>query len=77
MGIIPRILLVRTIVRLYHLDSNQMPEEKERWELHKDAACCFQQILKAAHYKIATVRTLTSHFTSHPIKKRYAGMRGK
>ena len=33
--------------KLHHLDFNEMPCEKARCELHKDAACCFEQILKA------------------------------
>ena len=31
-----------------------MPREKARWELHKDATCCFEQILEAAPLKTAT-----------------------
>ena len=34
--------------------------EKARWELHKDAVCCFEQILEAAPHKTAIVRPLTS-----------------
>ena len=30
---------------LHHLDSNEMLREKARWELHKNAACHFEQIL--------------------------------
>ena len=38
--------------------------EKTRWELHKDAACCFELILKSGHYKTA-IQPLTSHLTIH------------
>ena len=38
------------------------------WELHKDAACCFEQILEATPYKTADVLPLTSYLTNHPIK---------
>ena len=34
-----------TIVELYHLTFNETPVEKTRWELHKDTASCFEQIL--------------------------------
>ena len=32
-----------------------MHGEKARWELHKNATCCFEQILEAASYKTAVV----------------------
>ena len=48
--------------------SKEMDEEKVRWELHKNAAYCFEQILEAAHYKIAAVRPLTSFLTNLPSK---------
>ena len=50
-----------------------MLEAKARWELHKDAVCCFEQILEAAPHKTATVLPPASHLTSHPIKTRHAG----
>ena len=31
-------------------------------DLSKDTACCFEQILQAAHYKTAAVWTLNSYF---------------
>ena len=48
------------------MDFYKTPKEKARWELHKDAAYCFEQILKAATYKAAGLRLLTTHHTSHP-----------
>ena len=36
-------------------------EKKARWELHKDAAYCCEQISEAASYKTAVVRILVSH----------------
>ena len=39
---------VSTTLWQHHLDSNEVLEEKARWELLKDDACCFQQILEAA-----------------------------
>ena len=44
------------------------PGEKARWELHKQAVCCFEQKLETACYKTAAVQPLTSHLTSHPSK---------
>ena len=44
MGILPSNSCVSTTVQLYHLNCNEIPEEKARWEPHKNAACCFKQI---------------------------------
>ena len=46
--------------------TNKTLGEKARWELHKDAACYFESILEASHYKTAVVWPLTSHLTNHP-----------
>ena len=35
------------------------------WELHKDAACCFEQILEAALHKTAVVWPFTSYLTNY------------
>ena len=53
---------------LHHLDFNEMLRKKARWELSKDVAVCFEQILGVASNKTAAVRPLTSHFTNHPSK---------
>ena len=45
-----------------------MSGEKARWELLKNAACCFEQILEAASYKTAAVWPLTFYLTNHPRK---------
>ena len=60
MGILSSCSRVSTTVSL-HLDYNETQGEKARWELHNDAACCFQQILEAAPCKTAIGRPLTSH----------------
>ena len=39
------------IVWLHHLNFNETPSEKAKWELFKDAVCYFEQILEAAPYK--------------------------
>ena len=49
-----------------YLDLNEMPVEKVRWELCKDYASSFEQILEAAPYKTAAVGLFTSHYTNHP-----------
>ena len=41
-------------------------ETKARWELHKNAAYCFELVLEAALRKTAPIRPLTSHHTNHP-----------
>ena len=43
-------------------------EKKTRLELHKDAACCFKQILEAAPYKTVGIWPLTSHLINYPKK---------
>ena len=40
-----------SIVWLHHLDLNEALGVKPRWKLHKNAACCFEQILEAALQK--------------------------
>ena len=62
-----------------HLDSNETHGEKAKWELHKNAKCCFEQILEAALYENAVVWLLASNLTNHPSKmnKTYWAMREK
>ena len=36
-----------TIVWMHHLDFNETPKEKAKWELLKDPSCCFEQIHEA------------------------------
>ena len=50
-----------------------MPGEKARWVLHKDAVCCFEQILKPAPYKTAAVWPLNFHLINHPRRTRPVG----
>ena len=51
------------------LDFNEMTGEKARWEIQKNVACYFEQILEAEPYKTATTRTLTSRLTYHPSQR--------
>ena len=77
MRILPSCSHVSATVWLHHLDSNKMLGEKARWELHKVAMCCFEQILETALYKTAAVRSLTSHLTNQPGKKNKTCWRSK
>ena len=65
MGIFPSCSYVPTTVWLHHLGTNEMHGKKAWWELHKDAACCFEQILEASPLKTAAVQPLTSHLANH------------
>ena len=49
-------------------DLNKTLGEKARWELDKDAACSFEQTLKAAPYKATIVKLHASHLPNHPSK---------
>ena len=42
--------------------------EKVKWELHKDGASCFEQILEAAPNKTAAARPVSSYFTNYKRK---------
>ena len=54
----------------YDMDANGTDQEKKaRWELHKNAKCCFEQILKVRLHKRATIGPLTSYLTNHPSKR--------
>ena len=60
---------VKTIVWLHCSDFNKMPRGKARLELHKNVACCFELILKAALHKTLA----TSHLTNYLNKTIHAG----
>ena len=51
---------VGTTVRIHHLESNETYKENSAWELEKNSASCFEQILKAAHQQ-----TTSSYLLSH------------
>ncbi len=53
--ILPSCSHLSTNVCLYHLDSNETFEAKDRWELHKDAVCTPEQILETAPDKTTVV----------------------
>ena len=51
-------------------DLNETIREKAWRELHKNAACCFKQILEVALYKAPILWPLTSHLINHPNYKK-------
>ena len=57
---------VSTNVWMHHLKSIEMSGKKARWELHKNSASCFEQVLRAAVYKRVVVQPLTFHLPNHP-----------
>ena len=50
-----------------------MHGEKERWELFKKAAFCFEQILKATLHKTTAVGPLASYLKNQVRQREYAG----
>ena len=50
-----------------------MHGEKDKWELHKNATCCFEEILEATLHKTAAVQPSSSYLKNHSSKmnKRY------
>ena len=49
MRILPICTCISTTLWLHYLTC--LGEKKAGWELHKNAAYCFEQIMEAAHYK--------------------------
>ena len=39
-------IAMSVLISSHQLDFDEMPGEKTRWELHKEVACCLEQILK-------------------------------
>ena len=68
--ILPGCSHVGTTVWLNNKDFNKSLSKKKnaRWELHKNVACCFEQILEATPEKTASVWPLVSYLTNHPSK---------
>ena len=58
---------------MHHQDYNETLGEKGWKELHKNATCCFEQIMEAKPYKTAAVRSLTAYLPNYPnkMKKTY------
>ena len=50
----------------YHIDANKTHGEKDRRKLHKNATCCFEQILEATSYKtVAITKTIPERQIRH------------
>ena len=47
--------------RIHHLDTDESPREKARWDLCKNATSYIEQILGATFHKPAAVQQPTSH----------------
>ena len=61
MEFFPSCSCVNAIVWMHHMDANKTHGEKARWEPHKNATWCLEQILKAMPHKTAAVQSLTSY----------------
>ena len=61
-------MCVSTTAWMHHMDAYKTHEEKVRWQLHKNATSCFEQVLETTLHKTAAVQPLTSHFKNHPSK---------
>ena len=61
-----------TTVWLHHQDATKVHREKVRWELQKNATCCFEHILEAPPTKTAYVQPLTSHLTNSLRRSRHS-----
>ena len=51
-------------VWIHHMDTNEKYGEKARWELHKNATFCFEQIQLGTPHKTAAVTPFTSHLAN-------------
>ena len=58
---------------LHRLDVNKTIGEKAKWEIQKDAMCCFEQILEASLYKIIVVLPLLISQTIQERRAKHAG----
>ena len=58
---------------LYNSTTWTQTKRLENKERHKNVACCFEEILETAPYKMAVVRPLTSNLTNHWRWIRHAG----
>ena len=56
---------VHTTVWMHHMNANKTYREKMRWELHKNAMYCLQQILKVTSPLTVTVQPPASYLTNY------------
>ena len=68
MGFLSSCGCVNTTVWMHHLEANKTHREKARWELHKNAACSFEQIQETWTHKTVAVGPLTFHLSNNPSK---------
>ena len=50
------------------MGTNKTYREKARWELHKNATCCSEQILDTTPHKTATVQQPTSNLDGKSVQ---------
>ena len=51
---------------MHHMDTNKMYGEKAWWQLYKNAASCFEQVLEATLHKTTAARPPTTHHENYP-----------
>ena len=61
-------IAVSILLNGHIIHANKMHRKKVRWELYKNAICCFEQKLEATLHKIAGIQPPTYHLTNHPSK---------
>ena len=56
----PSYFLIKVLFKIFQsiVGPYKKPEEKTKWELHKDVACCIEEILEAALHKTAPYKTI-------------------
>ena len=54
------------LIKWLHVNSDL--EGNQIKKIHRNADCCFKQILEATPYKTAALLSLASHLTNHPCK---------
>ena len=58
---------------MHYLDVNKMAGEKDRRQLHKNAASDIEQVMEATTHKAPTIRLPTFHHENYLRRTRYAG----
>ena len=69
MGFLPSCSCIHVTIWMHHMEASKMQREKARWELHKNAACCPEQITEIAPHKTAVVWPPTPHLTNYSNRK--------
>ena len=51
---------------MHYMDANETAGEKDRWQLHKNAASDIEQVMEATSHKAPTIRPPASHHENYP-----------